>query len=223
MNCFSHALPSLDNAYVATGCCIPDWLSAADRKCRVREKKATPFVDHDDPIVAAVAKGIVNHHKDDYWFHTNQTFQQMNIKFAVELRELLDGERGMRTGFLGHVLIELFLDAWLHEKFPGKLEFYYQQLESIDPEKVQDVVNLFATKQTDKLAPAIRGVIKERYLFDYTDDSKTLYRINRVLTRIGLEKIDDRILEWMKNARTRVYDRVPDLLDQYAIDFEDEE
>jgi len=218
MNCFTHALPYVDDAWKAAGCCIPDWLSAVDRKCRAREKKAKPFIDHEDPIVAAVTQGIVNHHQDDYWFHTNQTFQQMNIKFAVELREILDGERGMRTGFLGHVLIELFLDAWLHDKFPGKMQFYYEQLETIDPKKIEEVVNLFATKRTDKLAPEIERVRKDRYLFDYTDDSKTLYRINRVLKKIGLEPIDDRILDWMQDARKRVYARVPDLLDQYAID-----
>lgn len=220
MNCFTHALPYIDNAWTAAGCCIPDWLSAVDRKCRAREKKATPFIDHDDPIVAAVSQGIVNHHRDDHWFHTNATFQQMNITFAVELREMLDGERGMRTGFLGHVLIELFLDAWLHDKFPGKMQYYYEQLETIEPLKVQEIVNLFATKKTDKLAPEIERVLKNRYLFDYTDDSKMLYRINRVMKRIGLELIDDRILDWMKGARSRVYDRVPDLLDRYAIELE---
>ena len=219
MNCFTHALPYLDDAWKTAGCCIPDWLGAVDRKCRVRERKATPFIDHKDPVVAAIAQGIVHHHQDDHWFHTNQTFQELNINFAIELREILDGERGMRTGFVGHVLIEMFIDAWLHDKHPGKLEFYYQQLESIDPEKIQDVVNLFASKKTDKLASAIEGVIKDRYLFDYTDDSKTLYRINRVLSRIGLETIDDRVFDWMKDARKRVYDRVPDLLDQYAIEF----
>ena len=219
MNCFTHALPYLDDAWMAAGCCVPDWLGAVDRKCRVREKKAAPFIDHKDPIVASISQGIVHHHQDDHWFHTNKTFQEMNIKFAVEIRELLDGDTGMRTGFVGHVLIELFLDAWLHDKHPGKMEYYYKQLESIDPEKIQSVVNLIATKKTDKLSPAIVGVIKERYLFDYTDDSKTLYRMNRVLKRIGLEAIDDRILDWMKDARKRVYDCVPVLLDQYAIKF----
>jgi len=218
MNCFTHALPSLDNAYIATGCCIPDWLSAADRKCRVREKKATPFMDHDDPIVASIAKGIVNHHQDDHWFHTNKTFQQLNMQFAVEIRDNFSDVRGMRTGFFAHVLIELFLDAWLQEKFPGKLELYYDLLGTIDPEKVQETVNMIAPKPTEKLAGAIRGVIEERYLFDYVDDERTLYRINRVLKRIGLDQIDDDILPWIKEARRRVYDRVPDLLDQYAIE-----
>lgn len=218
MNCFTHALPYVDDAWKAAGCCVPDWLSAVDRKCRAREKKATPFVDHEDSIVAAVSQGIVNHHKDDHWFHTNETFQQMNIEFAVELREILDNERGMRTGFLGHVLIELFLDAWLHDKFPGKMEHYYEQLDTIDPLKVQEVVNLFATKKTDKLAPEIERVRRDRYLFDYTDDAKTIYRINRVLAKIGLEEIDDRIMPWMKDARARVYEQVPNLLSDYAIE-----
>jgi len=218
MNCFTHALPYLEDPWKAAGCCIPDWLSAVDRKCRAREKKATPFIDHVDPIVAAISQGIVNHHKDDHWFHTNETFQQMNIKFAVELREILDNERGMRTGFLGHVLIELFLDAWLHDKFPGKMEYYYEQLETIDPMKIQEVVNLFSTKETDKLAPEIERVRKDRYLFDYTDDAKTIYRINRVLAKIGLEEIDDRIMPWMKDARVRVYEQVPNLLSDYAIE-----
>lgn len=218
MNCFTHALPHLDNPWIAAGCCIPDWLGAVDRKCRVRERKATPFIEHEDPVVAAVSQGIVHHHQDDHRFHTNKTFQQMNIEFAVELRELLDGERGMRTGFLGHVLIELFLDAYLHEQFPGKMEFYYEQLATIDAGKVQEVVNLFASKQTDKLASEIERVIEERYLFDYSDDAKTIYRINRVFARIGLEEIDDRIMPWMKDARARVYEQVPNLLNDYAIE-----
>jgi len=218
MNCFTHALPSLDDAYLATGCCIPDWLGAADRKCRVREKKTVPFIDHDDPIVASVAKGIVNHHRDDHWFHTNLNFQELNINFAVEMRGILGEGNGMRNNFFAHVVIELFLDAWLQEKFPGKLEYYYELLESIDPDKVEQAVNLFATRPTDKLAPAIGGIIKERYLFDYIDDGKTLYRINRVLKRIGLDEVDNQILPWIAEARQRVYDRVPDLLNQYALD-----
>ena len=221
MNCFTHALPSLDNAYVATGCCIPDWLGAADRKCRVREKRTVPFLEHDDPEVAAIARGIVNHHRDDHWFHTNLTFQKLNMQFAVEIRDLAGEVRGMRTGFFAHVLIELFIDAWLQERFPGKLELYYDLLATIDPEKVQETVNLIAAKPTEKLAPAIRGVIKERYLFDYVDDAKTLYRINRVLKRIGLEEVDDAILPWIKEARQRVYDHIPELLNQYAIELKE--
>ena len=56
-------------------------------------------------------------------------------------------------------------------------------------------------------------------MFDYVDDAKTLYRINRVLKRIGLEEVGDDILPWVKEARQRVYDQVPKLLNQYAIEF----
>ena len=218
MNCFSHALPSLDNAHIAMGSCIPDWLGAIDRKCRVRERKATPFLNHEDPIVANIAQGIVNHHQDDHWFHSNKTFQKMNIKLSVELREQLAGARGMRTGFVGHVMIELFLDAWLHAKFPGKLEYYYEQMETIEPQQVEDAINLFASKPTQKLAPTIPKIIAERYLFDYSENETTLYRMNRVLNRIGLEMLDDSVIPWMEKARQRVYDNAKSLLHKYAVE-----
>ena len=61
MNCFSHALPFLDDPVLAVGTCIPDWLAACDRKCRASEKKAELFVDHEDPFVASIARGVVWH------------------------------------------------------------------------------------------------------------------------------------------------------------------
>ena len=218
MNCFTHALPYLDDEYIAVGCCIPDWLSAADRKCRVRDKNATPFVDHDDSIVGRVAQGIVNHHRDDAWFHDAPAFHELSLKYAVELRELFDNERTMRTGFVGHVVIELFLDAYLHQTNPGVLESYYEKVASVDFAKVQNAINLFATKPTDQLVPEIERVLRVRYLFDYETNEGTTMRINKVLARIGLPILDERVLPWMEKARQEVYSRVDDLLYKYKAD-----
>ncbi len=217
MNCFTHALPFLDNPSYAVGTCIPDWLAGSDRKCRAREKKAVLFVDHDDPVVANIAKGVVQHHRDDYWFHTGIQFQQTNIDFAVQIREHFDNEKGMRTGFVGHILIEMYLDAWLDKKYPGKLSEFYQTIATVDSAKVQSTINLFATRPTNRLAPAMLHFIDERYIFDYQDNARTLYRVNRVLGKIGLEPIDDRILPWMDTARQRVYAEVDELLTKYPI------
>jgi hypothetical protein len=218
MNSFAHALPHLDDPYVAVGCCIPDWLTAADRKCRVREKKATPFCDHTDPIVSSVANGIVNHHRDDAWFHNTPSFHELSLKYAVQIRELYGNERTMRTGFVGHVVIELFLDAFLHQNFPGQLERYYQQVASVDAEQVQAAINLFATKQTNELVPEIERGLRMRYLFDYSTDEGTVMRINKVLARIGLDTLDEQILPWMKATRSEVYDRANDLLSDYKLE-----
>ena len=125
MNCFSHAISHLDDAYFAVGCCLPDWLSACDRKCRAREKNALKFVGDSDLIVATTARGVVQHHRDDAWFHESPVFNKLILEFAIELRELFGNERSMRTGLVGHIVVELLLDAHLNAKHPGLMEKYY--------------------------------------------------------------------------------------------------
>ncbi|MFK7768504.1 MAG: hypothetical protein AB8B55_14880 [Mariniblastus sp.] len=218
MNCFSHALPHLDDPYFAVGCCLPDWLSACDRKCRAREKKARQFIEHSDPIVSTIAQGVVRHHTDDAWFHRTPIFNNLILDFAVELRDIFGNERSMRPSLIGHILVELFLDSYLNSQFPGKLDFFYEQTKTVDAEKVQDAINLFATKPTDKLANEIERFIQARYLFDYDTDEGVIYRINRVFERISLNQIGDEIFTWMPNARTRVHKNVAGLLAEYPIE-----
>lgn len=218
MNCFTHALPHLDDAYLAVGCCLPDWLSACDRKCRVREKHAVKFVDHEDPIVATIAKGIVRHHQDDDWFHQTPRFNKLILDFAVELRDLFGNERTMRPSLVGHIIVELFLDAYLNAQFPGRLEYFYDQVENVDGLRIQDAINLFATKPTTKLVGEIDRFVKVRYLFDYDTNEGVVYRINKVFKRIKLDPLGNEILQWMPSARERVCESVPDLLPNYEIE-----
>ncbi len=217
MNCFAHALPFLDDAYFVVGSCLPDWMSACDRKCRLREKSAIKFVDHHDPIVSKVAQGVVQHHRDDDWFHRGPAFNELILNYAVELRDLFGNERSMRPSLIGHIIVEMFLDSYLNKQNPGKLDRYYQQVESVDPETVQSAVNLFATRTTDKLAEGIRRFSREKFLYDYDTDDGVIYRINRVMNRVGLDSMPSGIEEWTPNARQRVYDRAAELLHDYSI------
>ncbi len=220
MNCFAHALPFLDKPYYAVGASLPDWLAAADRKCRVRRKRAVNWVDDDDPIVAEVAGGVVQHLQDDYWFHTSAVFRDFEMKFAVEIRDVYDGDKSMRPGFVSHVLIEMFIDSWLQQNFPDQLQRYYQLVADVDPQKVQDTINRFATNSTQKLVPAMEMFLSERYIFDYVTDEGAVYRMSRVLQRIGLEPLDDKILPWVASARPRVNEQINGLLSGYAMEIE---
>ena len=105
--------------------------------------------------MSATARGVVQHHQDDDWFHRTPVFNELILNFAVELRELFGNERTMRPSFVGHILVEMFLDAYLTQQHPGKLELFYQQVATVDAEAIQSAVNLFATRPTDKLSPAI--------------------------------------------------------------------
>jgi hypothetical protein len=215
MNSFSHAFPFLDDPYVAIGCAVPDWLGAADRKCRARKKKALPFIDHEDAIVAAVAKGVVQHHTDDAWFHKGPAFNELNLKYAVQLRKMYDNDNSMRSGFATHVLIEMFIDAWLHTNHPGSLERFYDLVEAADSVRVQDAINLFATRPTDKFVRVMEKFVELRYVFDYLDDERTIFRLNHVLRRVTLPELDEKAVAWLPTVREEVYDRIEDLLPQY--------
>ena len=217
MNCFAHALPFLDDAYMAVGACIPDWLSALDRKCRAREKRATPFMGDEDPIISSLARGVVQHHQDDFWFHQTSAFTDLNMQFAIEVRELLNGESGFRPGLFGHVVIELMLDGYLQETFPGSLERFYDQVESVDSAQVQSVVNRFMAKQTDGLVRFIDKFKKARYIFDYVENDRLMYRVNRVLERVKLAPFENELDDWLPTARKLVYQRASQLLEKYTL------
>ncbi len=218
MNSFAHALPFLDRPYYAVGASLPDWLAAADRKCRVRRKRAVDWVDDEDPIVAEVAGGVVQHLKDDHWFHTSGVFRDFEMKFAIEIRDIYDGDTSMRPGFVAHVMVEMFIDSWLQQNFPGQLERYYQLIAEVDPQKVQEAINRFATKPTELLVPAMDRFISERFIFDYVTDEGAVYRMSRVLERIGLEPLDEKILPWAATARPRVDEQIKGLLSGYAME-----
>ena len=217
MNCFTHALPYLDDAYFVVGSCLPDWLSAFDRKCRLREKAAIEFVEHEDPIVASLAAGVVQHHQDDDWFHRGPAFNELILNYGMELRGILGDSKSMRPSFVGHIIVEIFLDAYLHDKNPGQMDRFYEQVESVDPEKVQSAINLFANRETDKLAAGIRRFAKEKFLYDYATDEGVVYRINQVMRRVGLSLVPPKVLDWTPNARQRVYDRAAELLPEYKV------
>ena len=218
MNSFAHALPFLDSPLVAIGASLPDWLAAADRRCRLREKRATPFIDHEDSVVAGLAKGVVQHHRDDYWFHTSPAFRDYEMKMAIEIREIYGNEHGMRSGFVAHVMVEMFLDSFLQKKFSGQLERYYEIVADADAAQIQQSINQFATQPTDKLVSAMASFVRERYIFDYLTDGGAVKRMNGVLKRIGLEPLDEKVLPWAATARERVYGRVEDLLCGYALE-----
>ena len=88
MNYLAHGWQFTDKPYVLAGTAAPDWLSVIDRKIRLRSRTAAEFVNDPDPILAAVARGVVQHHADDAWFHALPAFNELSLAFAVEIRKM---------------------------------------------------------------------------------------------------------------------------------------
>ena len=121
----------------------------------------------------------------------------------------------MRPSLIAHVLIEMFLDWHLETRYPGTMEEFYNVVQQIVPEQVQNAVNLFATRKTEKLVPAIGFFLKERYVFDYETDAGARYRMNRVLERLKLAPIPEEADSWMSKFRQKVVTNANELLAGY--------
>ena len=214
MNYFAHGRDYVDDPYFLAGTAVPDWLSVIDRKVRARTRLAKPFVDDADDRVAAVARGIVQHHFDDDWFHRTRAFAELSLDFTVAVRDRLDQEGGFRPSFLGHILVELLLDALLVADEPARLDAYYRAVDSLDAVTVGKAVNLMTTKQTMFLSELIPRFSAERFLYDYMDDAKLLYRLNGVMRRVKLPQLPATLADWFPQARAQVQARRGELLTQ---------
>lgn len=212
MNYFGHGRHFVDDPYCLAGTAVPDWLSVVDRRVRARARSARTWVDDPDPVLSAVARGVVRHHHDDDWFHRTRGFAELSWQFTVALRDRLPEDDGFRPSFLGHILVEILLDAALIEAEPARLDAYYAALQSLDPRRVGQCVDRMTRVRADKLPEFIGLFCSERFLYDYRDDAKLLRRLNHVMRRVRLPPLPGELQEFLPEAREAVDQRRDELL-----------
>jgi len=212
MNYLAHGWRFANDPYFLAGTAAPDWLSVIDRKTRLRSRVAAGFIEDADPVLAAVARGVMQHHADDAWFHATLAFNELNLAFALEIRDALPGDEGFRPSFLGHILVELLLDATLTEDQPGRLDDYYAALAALDPAATELAIDRLATRPTQRVAALIPRFIAERFLYDYLHDGKLLTRLNHVMRRVGLPQLPPSLVALFPEMRQRVRERMAELL-----------
>lgn len=212
MNYFAHGYQFVDDPDFLAGTALPDWLNVVDRQVRVRRKRAELWLADEDPRTAALARGIVRHHADDGWFHETTAFNELTWRLTVEVRDRLPADDGFRPSFLGHILIELLLDALLIADEPERLERYYEAVDAIEPAHVEQVVNQISLRPTNRLAELVPLFSRERFLSDYGDDAKLCRRLNQVMRRVGLPQLPESFGELLPAARMMVAERRAELL-----------
>ena len=215
MNCLAHAFRFLDDGYFAAGTCIPDWLGMIDRSVRVRRRSATAFLENEQPdsVASSIAAGIVQHLNDDDLFHGSLAFVETSLQASRMIGGFLHNESGHRTGFLGHIIVELLLDASIENRTPGTMDRYYRVIEQVSPQQLQLTVNRIAVRSTTKMEWFVEKYLEDRFLLDYLDDGRLLYRLNRVMKRVGLEPLPDGIVSLIPQIRGLVESKAGDLLE----------
>ena len=212
MNFLAHALPYLDQPLLAISTGVPDWLTVVDRKVRARGKLVQPHLNSDDVELRMVAGGIMRHIEDDRWFHGTQAFAETNMQLAVQLRELLPGDPGFRPTFVGHILTEMLLDSfWIRDQ-RHTADQYYDAIDSIPATTIQRCVNLITGIPTDRLADVIERFSQVRFLYDYVDNDRLLFRLNQVMKRVGLTELPKPVGDWLPTAQELVESRRIELL-----------
>jgi len=213
MNYFAHALPFLDDPYFAVATGIPDWLTVVDRKVRVRRKHAEPFLSDARPEMVAVAAGVLQHLRDDAKFHETRAFAELSLELTVLARDELGADAGFRPAFLGHLLVEVLLDAALIAEHPEQLEAYYEVLGQVDSGVIEAAVNRMAPKPTERLAWMLERFRTTRVLSDYAEDGKLFVRLNQVMGRVGLNRLPEAFCRILPEARRKVALRQEELLE----------
>ncbi len=212
MNYLSHAYKYLHDPYFVVGTALPDWMSVVDRRNRARSQAAERILDDADPRVVSMARGVMQHHHDDRWFHQTEPFARLSTRFAVELRGLLVENSGHQAGFVGHIAVELLLDAVLNDDCPDSLMRYSEGFQSIDLELVQAAANRICTRPFDALPMLVPRFVQERFLADYATDAGLWMRLNHVMRRVGLPPLPESVVSWLAAARLLVRAAAQDLL-----------
>jgi hypothetical protein len=202
----------VDRPYVLAGTAVPDWLSVADRKVRLRPRQVEPFLSDSDPVLAAVAAGVAQHLADDDRFHRSTVFYEVSGELTRRFRHVLGRDDGFRCGFLGHIATELLLDAVLIERDSSNLDDYYAAIESLDAVRVQTAVNAMARRPTQRLATFIELFHREQFLRDYLDDERMLYRLNKVMRRVNLPHLPVDLLPVLRDGRSLLRNHQSSLL-----------
>lgn len=213
MNYFAHGRRFIDEPYFLAGTALPDWLSAVDRKIRLRPKSVALFIDDPDPQVAALARGVAQHHADDAWFHATAVFTELSWQLTDLVRGVVPDDEGFRPSFLGHILVELLLDARLIADDPARLDAYYAALETLDGLAIEVAVNrMAAPRETTRLAELLPLFSQSRFLSDYAEDGRLWFRLNQVLGRVRQPPLPEAFREILPTARRLVDPRITELL-----------
>ena len=213
MNYLAHGFRFLDSPLMVAGTAVPDWLSVADRRVRVRSCRIHEHLDLLNSDLRTIAEGMLQHLHDDDLFHRSVRFVMLEAELSSRFRRIMPDRFDHRPALLGHIVIELLLDDFISQQMPGVLNDYYAALTQVSGLKVQEAVNAVAARPTERLAGFIQQFQVSQFLYDYADDTRLLGRLNQVMKRVTLPSLDSDCLPILRAARQLLDQHGQELLD----------
>ena len=211
MNYFAHGIQFLDRPHFLAGTASPDWLSVADRGVRLRSRRVRPFADESGSPRAEFAAGVLRHLSDDDWVHSTPAFHETTAQLARWFKPLGEDD-GFRAGFVGHIAMELLLDAVLINRDEHLLDRYYEVCDSIDPQQIAEFVAEMAPRPANDLPRFIEIFREIQFLRCYPDPQRLLRRINQVMSRVRLTPLPETAIPVLERGYDLVRQRADLLL-----------
>ena len=208
MNYLAHAVPYVFNddddfaAWRVAGTSLPDWLRVVDKRARLRPElldRAALVVD--GARERALLEGARRHHDDDVRFHTHDAFEQLNHDVTAQLRARFPQSRAHT---MGHVMVEMLLDAALVDDRPDLVDRYYAAVDAIDADVLGGFIGVVVGRDVDHVAYFLDRFRRARFLDLYATDAGLLSCLRGVWARAGLGGVDDGVKDVIADARAAV-------------------
>lgn len=203
MNYLAHAIDVLDDPWALAGTSLPDWLRVVDKRARLRPALLRDLALPGGTPPAALRDGVVRHHDDDARFHTHPTFEALSHDAVHAIRALSPDPR-LRASALGHIVVEMLLDACLAEARPGAIERYYDALHDVDDRLLASFARSWTQASLERLPELLDRFRRARFLFAYATDDGVIDALEGVCWRAGLAPPPGGTVEVVAALRPRV-------------------
>lgn len=214
VNYLAHGIRYLQRPHFLVGTAIPDLMSVVNRKSRVRKRTIEQRLPELSGEEHELALGMLQHLHDDQWFHGTAGFYQTTGALSQQFRQCLGPDEDWNCGFLGHVVTELLMDATLCEDYPRLLSDYYLAFVQPEAQFVERLVSSVATQPATGLSRFLDLFVQERFLADYANNERLLYRLNQVMKRVGARTLPADVEAVLTAGRSLIRDAMPALLPQ---------
>ena len=211
MNYFAHALPFLDRPYFVAGDGGARLARGGRSPLRLRRKHAEPLAHRPIPP-AAVAGGLLQHLRATGGSTPPGPLPNARWSWPPRPGGCWATTPVAPAWLLGHLLVEVLLDASLASAISRAGGIYYRALDAVNALVVQQAVNLMAPRPTERLAAMIDGFRREPIVWDYLDDDRLLMRLGQVMHRLGFPPLPRRLRRTATLARQLIDHRREELL-----------
>lgn len=167
---------------------LPDLVRMVDRNWRLHKQRLPDLPGKLHPL----AEGINWHIGTDAYFHSSLYFKEKEavVKAAIERIDLPGNHH--YTYFYSHVLLEMVLDRVVMRENPSLLPQFYESLSQVSK---ATIFAFFQYKQwetyLDRFWHTLQRFIQHAYLYEYIENERLLFALDRVAGRVGLQLFDE--------------------------------